>query len=56
MAALGIKTMLIYGLTYRELRKIKISQYDSSRDTITINGFEIRLPINMSIHQTIFRR
>lgn len=49
MAALGIKIILIYGLTYRELRKIKLNQYDSIRNTITINGFELRLPINMSI-------
>ncbi len=49
MAALGMKLMLIYGFTYRELRKIKSDQYDSIRNTITINGFEIRLPINMGI-------
>lgn len=28
MAALGMKMMLIYGFTYRELRKIKMNQYD----------------------------
>lgn len=49
MAALGMKLILIYGFTYRELRKIKMSQYDSTRNTIIVNGFEIRLPINMGI-------
>lgn len=49
MAALGMKMMLIYGFTYRELRKIKRNQYDSVRNTIIINGFEIRLPINLGI-------
>lgn len=49
MAALGMKMMLIYGFTYRELRKIKVEQYDSIRNTIRINEFEIRLPINMGI-------
>lgn len=49
MAALGMKMILIYGFTYRELRKIKTNQYDSIRNTITINGFELRLPINMGI-------
>lgn len=49
MAALGMKMMLIYGFTYRELRKIKMDQYDSTRNTIIVNGFEIRLPINMGI-------
>lgn len=49
MAALGMKMMLIYGFTYRELRKIKRNQYDSIRNTIIINGFEIRLPINLGI-------
>ncbi len=49
MAALGMKMMLIYGFTYRELRKIKLEQYDNTRNTITINGYELRLPINMGI-------
>lgn len=49
MAALGMKMMLIYGFTYRELRKIKMDQYDSTRNTIIVNGFEVRLPINMGI-------
>lgn len=49
MAALGMKMMLIYGFTYRELRKIKRNQYDSIRNTIMINGLEIRLPINLGI-------
>lgn len=49
MAALGMKMILIYGFTYRELRKMKMDQYDSIRNTIIVNGFEIRLPINMGI-------
>lgn len=49
MAALGMKMMLIYGLTYRELRRIKVSQYDGMRNTIWLGEFELRLPINMAI-------
>lgn len=49
MAALGMKMILIYGLTYRELRKIKVDQYDSMKNIIAINGFELRLPINTGI-------
>jgi len=55
MAALGMKMMLIYGFTYRELRKIKRNQYDSTRNTIMINGLEIRLPINLGIQMKRMR-
>lgn len=49
MAAIGVKMMLLYGITYRELRKLRINQYSDSRNTIDINGFEIRLPYNLAI-------
>lgn len=49
MAAIGIKMMLVYGITYRELRKIKAEQYDDRRNSITVNGFELRLPIRLAI-------
>lgn len=55
MAALGMKMMLVYGVTYRELRRIKRNQYDSTRNTIVINGFEIRLPINLGIQMKRMR-
>ncbi len=49
VAAIGIKMILVYGITYRELRKIKWSQYNEECNTITINNFELRLPIKLSI-------
>lgn len=47
MAALGIKFILIYGLTYRELRKLKWEQYDEELGTIIIGGYKLRLPMKM---------
>ena len=44
MAALGIKMMMLYGITYRELRKIKWENYDNCYGFINVNGFELRLP------------
>ena len=49
MAAIGIKMMMLYGITYRELRKIKWDDYNEVYDCITINGFELRLPLKLSI-------
>ncbi len=49
MAAIGVKMMLLYGITYRELRKIRITQYDDMRNTMNLNGYEIRLPYNLAI-------
>lgn len=49
MAALGIKMMMLYGITYRELRKIKWEHYDNRYGFITVNGFELRLPPKMTI-------
>ena len=48
MAALGIKFMLIYGTTYRELRKIQWNQYDKKRNYIIINKYDLRLPIGLA--------
>ncbi len=44
MAAIGMKMMLLYGVTYRELRKMKWSDYDELYGYIVINDFELRLP------------
>ena len=48
MAALGIKFMLIYGITYRELRKIQWDQYDRKRNYIKINKYDLRLPVGLA--------
>lgn len=50
MAAIGIKMMMLYGITYRELRKIKWDDYDEAHGCITVNGFELRLPLKLSVH------
>lgn len=49
VAATGIKMMMLYGITYRELRKMKWDDYDEVYDCITVNGFELWLPLKLSI-------
>ena len=49
MASIGIKMMLLYGITYRELRKIKWNDYDEVYGNILINGFNLRLPAKLSV-------
>ena len=49
MAAIGIKMMMLYGITYRELRKMKWDDYDEINDCIVVNGFELRLPLKLSV-------
>lgn len=49
MAAIGMKMMMLYGITYRELRKIKWDDYDEIYSCITVNGFELRLPLKLSV-------
>lgn len=49
MAAIGIKMMMLYGITYRELRKMKWNDYDEMYNCITVNGFELRLPLKLSV-------
>ena len=49
VAAIGIKMMMLYGITYRELRKIKWNDYNEMYNCITVNGFELRLPLKLSI-------
>ena len=49
MAAIGIKMMLLYGITYRELRKIRWDAYDELYGNIVINGFHLRLPYRLSV-------
>lgn len=53
MAAIEIKMMMFYGITYRELRKIKWNDYDEVYDCITVNGFELRLPLKQIISTKI---
>lgn len=48
MASIGIKMMMLYGITYRELRKIKWKQYDEYYGFITVNNFSLRLPPKLS--------
>lgn len=36
-------------VTYRELRKMKWDDYNEVYDCITVNGFELRLPLKLSI-------
>lgn len=48
MAALGMKFILLYGLTYRELRKLKWNQYNEDLGQITINCYELRLPMKLN--------
>ena len=48
MAAIGIKMMMLYGIKYRELRKIKWKNFDEYYGFITVNGFELRLPPKLS--------
>ncbi|MBD5503321.1 MAG: hypothetical protein HDR09_06120 [Lachnospiraceae bacterium] len=49
MAAIGIKMMMLYGITYRELRKMKWDDYDEVYGCITVNDFELRLPLKLSV-------
>lgn len=49
VAATGIKMMMLYGITYRKLRKMKWDDYDEVYDCITVNGFELWLPLKLSI-------
>lgn len=49
MAAIGIKMMMLYGITYRELRKMKWNDYNEMYDCVTVNGFELRLPLKLSL-------
>ncbi len=48
MAAIGIKMMMLYGITYRELRKMKWEHYDEYYGFITVNNFALRLPPKLS--------
>ncbi len=56
VAALGIKLILVYGLTYRELRKIKWEQYDEVYGRIRLGGYGLRLPMNLAYQIRCFRQ
>ncbi len=56
MAAIGIKMMLLYGITYRELRKIQQSDYDDLYGYIKVNGFDLRLPPKLAVQMKIMKR
>lgn len=49
MAAIALKMMMLYGITYRELRKMKWEHYDEYYGLIVINGFKLRLPPKLSL-------
>lgn len=49
MVAIALKMMMIYGITYRELRKLKWEYYDEYYGLITINNFNLRLPPELSL-------
>lgn len=49
MAAIGIKMMMLYGITYRELRKMRWDDYDEAYGCIIVNDFELRLPLKLSV-------
>ena len=49
VAAIGIKMMMLYGITYRELRKIKWNDYNEVYNCITVNDLEVRLPLKLSV-------
>ncbi len=56
MAALGIKLILMYGITYRELRKLKWEQYDEILGILKIGGFELRLPMRLSFEMQLMKK
>lgn len=47
-AMIGIKIMLFTGIKYSEIRLIKAEDVKSDINIIKINGFSVRLPINLS--------
>lgn len=49
MVAIAIKMMLLFGITYRELRRLQWSAYDEKYGFINLNGFEVRLPRKLSV-------
>lgn len=49
MAAIALKMMMLYGITYRELKKIEWKNYNDYYGLIMINGFELRLPPELSL-------
>ena len=56
MAVIAFKMMMLYGITYRELRKIKWEHYDEYYGLITINGFKLRLPPELSLQMYRFKQ
>lgn len=48
VAGLCVKLMLLTGVTYRCVRKLKMNALDLETNTIVINNYTIRLPINFS--------
>lgn len=49
VAALCIKLTILAGITYRQSRQIKFCSLNASKNTIAINGFNIRLPLELSV-------
>lgn len=48
VAALCIKLILLTGCTYRVVRSLKLSDLDTELNLISINGYDIRLPLGLS--------
>lgn len=44
-AAICIKMMLLYGITYRNARVLRVSQIDRARNEIGLGRFKLRMPV-----------
>lgn len=53
-AALCIKLMLIYGITYRVARNIRLYQIDLDNNEIELGGFRLRLPVHLGRQMSRF--
>lgn len=49
VASLCIKLMIFSGITYRVARNLKLRDLEIAQNTIKINGYELRLPLNLSV-------
>ena len=46
-AAICIKMMLLYGITYRNARVVRVSQIDRKKNEINLGGFKLRMPVHL---------
>lgn len=49
VASLCIKLMIFSGITYRIARNLKLRNLEIAKNTIKINGYELRLLLNLSV-------